>query len=56
MAKQDGWAQVVLKIDPDHLAIVDAAAEELGMSRASFVRFVVLREARKVFATNLVNE
>lgn len=50
MARQDDWIQLGVKIDPDHLELIDAAVAEMGMTRASFVRSAVLKEARRVLS------
>jgi uncharacterized protein (DUF1778 family) len=50
MANQDDWTQLGIKIDPDHLAVVDAAAREVGMTRASFMRYATLKEARRILS------
>lgn len=50
MPRQEDWVQLGVKIDPDHLAVIDAAANEMGMTRASFVRSAVLKESRRILA------
>lgn len=39
---------VLLRFEPAHLEMIDAAAEHLGLARASWIRSTLLQAARDV--------
>jgi uncharacterized protein (DUF1778 family) len=39
---------VLLRFEPGHLEMIDAAAEHLGLARASWIRSTLLQAAREV--------
>jgi uncharacterized protein (DUF1778 family) len=44
-------APVLLRFEPNHLEMIDRAAEHLGLSRAAWVRSTMLQAAREVLKT-----
>jgi uncharacterized protein (DUF1778 family) len=39
---------VLLRLDPTHLEMINAAAEHLGLARAAWIRSTLLQAAREV--------
>ena len=39
---------VLLRLEPDHLKLIDHAAEHLGLARAAWIRSTLLQAAREV--------
>ncbi len=39
---------VLLRLEPEHLGLIDDAAEHLGLARAAWIRSTLLQAAREV--------